>query len=168
MLAFEDYTDYAGTSWRNVVAEEAEVIFLLLFFIEMSVKIIAMGFCAVEGTYLRDPWNWIDFVVVITGVAIFVPFMPQVSSLRTFRVLRPLRTLSSMPGLDVLWALYCNLCLGWSMLYSLLFAFAISVSWVFSCLAGLHFHCKATKFPVEGEWPDGGSGRTCSVSHPFR
>lgn len=85
---------------RMTIANEyAEVIFNVLFTAEMSIKIVAMGFITSKGTYLRDGWNLLDFVVVFVGWLSYVPGIANLSSLRTFRVLRPLRTLSSIPGM---------------------------------------------------------------------
>ena len=30
-------------------------------------KIIGLGFYQQECAYLREPWNWLDFVVVVLG-----------------------------------------------------------------------------------------------------
>lgn len=42
-------------------------IFAAIYTVEMILKIIAKGFCMHKYAYLRDPWNWLDFVVVILG-----------------------------------------------------------------------------------------------------
>ena len=53
-----------------------------------------------EYSYLRDPWNWIDFFIVITGVLYFIPhFKLNINSIRSFRLLRPLKALSSLPSM---------------------------------------------------------------------
>jgi len=31
-------------------------------------KIIAMGFIIHKNSYLRDTWNWLDFIVVVVGI----------------------------------------------------------------------------------------------------
>ena len=46
---------------------QAEVVFNILFTIEMGIKIISLGFCTTKGTYLRDYWNVLDFVVVLVS-----------------------------------------------------------------------------------------------------
>jgi hypothetical protein len=51
----------------NQVIEVLDVIFLLVFIAECVMKIIAYGFFASKNTYLRDVWNWLDFIVVVTG-----------------------------------------------------------------------------------------------------
>jgi len=51
----------------NPVIETLDLIFLVIFSIEMVLKIIAMGFVMEAHSYLRDPWNILDFSVVILG-----------------------------------------------------------------------------------------------------
>lgn len=41
--------------------------FLILYTIEMSLKIIGLGFIFNRGAYLRDAWNVLDFVIVATA-----------------------------------------------------------------------------------------------------
>ena len=36
-----------------------------IYTFESLVKILARGFCVGEFTFLRDPWNWLDFVVIV-------------------------------------------------------------------------------------------------------
>lgn len=54
-------------SWRNTVVEQSEPVFTTLFTVEMTIKILAMGFIVGPGTYLRDGWNVLDFIVVVAG-----------------------------------------------------------------------------------------------------
>lgn len=74
--------------------DNVEIPFTVIFTLEAILKIIAMGFIFGKGSYLRDGWNWIDFIVVISGILTSVPDVPKVSFLRAFRVLRPLRSLN--------------------------------------------------------------------------
>ncbi|KAH0627619.1 hypothetical protein JD844_003596 [Phrynosoma platyrhinos] len=65
-------------------------------------KILARGFCLNEFTFLRDPWNWLDFsVIVMAYMGEFIE-LGNVSVLRMFRVLRALKTISIIPGLKVI------------------------------------------------------------------
>lgn len=49
--------------------DEAEFFFLAIYTIEMIIKIIAKGFALNKYTYLRNPWNWLDFLVITSGYA---------------------------------------------------------------------------------------------------
>lgn len=35
-----------------------------IYTFESLIKIIARGFCLEDFTFLRDPWNWLDFTVI--------------------------------------------------------------------------------------------------------
>jgi voltage-dependent calcium channel L type alpha-1C/voltage-dependent calcium channel L type alpha-1D len=48
--------------------EKGGVIFTLIFTMEAILRIIAMGFFKHKNSYLKDPWNWLDFTVVCIGV----------------------------------------------------------------------------------------------------
>jgi voltage-gated sodium channel type XI alpha len=41
-------------------------VFALIFIIEAILKIIAKGFILNKQSYLRDPWNVVDFIIAIT------------------------------------------------------------------------------------------------------
>ena len=85
---FEIYSDY----YHNT--------FTIIFTIEMLLKIIAYGFVMEDYCYLRDPWNWVDFIIVISGLLYFIPhFKVNINALRAFRLIRPLRTLSIFPSM---------------------------------------------------------------------
>ena len=47
--------------------ESTEVYFLGIFTVEASLKILALGLILHRGSYLRNMWNIMDFVVVVTG-----------------------------------------------------------------------------------------------------
>ena len=87
---------------RNVVVNESEIYFNIAFTVEMTTKIIALGFWMDENSYLRDGWNVIDFIVVIGGWVGMLPFASNVTAIRTIRLLRPLRTISVVEGMRIL------------------------------------------------------------------
>ena len=67
-------------------------------------KVVAMGFILNEGSYLRDSWNILDFIIIFSGYVgmILAGSGLNLSVLRSFRVIRPLRTISSIQGLKVI------------------------------------------------------------------
>lgn len=79
---------------------DSRYIFLAIYTCEMVIKIIAKGFVLNKYTYLRNPWNWLDFVVITSGYATIGMDVGNLAGLRTFRVLRALKTVSIMPGTD--------------------------------------------------------------------
>jgi hypothetical protein len=55
-------------SFRNFIQESLDPVFSGIFLVECVVKVIAMGFVSHENSYLRDSWNVLDFVIVLTSV----------------------------------------------------------------------------------------------------
>ena len=47
--------------------EDLEPIFMVIFTIEMCTKILALGFILHKNSYMRNLWNMMDFVVVVSG-----------------------------------------------------------------------------------------------------
>ena len=101
-LAIYDYENPKEKSTRNNIVNYVEPFFTLAFTIEATVKIIAMGFVMEKGAYLRDPWNWLDFIVVVTSWLSVFPSMANVSFIRTFRLFRPLRSFTSFPAMKAI------------------------------------------------------------------
>ena len=66
----------------------------------------------IRGAYLRNSWNRLDFLIVMLGVADYVPGVAATgsSAVRTVRVLRPLRSINNIPELrDIVTALIRSL-----------------------------------------------------------
>lgn len=65
----------------------------------MGLKVLARGFILDKFTYLRDPWNWLDFLVIVMAyLTIVIEDLGNLSVMRTFRVLRALKTVAIIPG----------------------------------------------------------------------
>uniref|UniRef100_A0A8C0HFF6 Sodium channel protein n=1 Tax=Chelonoidis abingdonii TaxID=106734 RepID=A0A8C0HFF6_CHEAB len=73
-----------------------------IYTFEVLIKILARGFWLNEFSFLRDPWNWLDFSVIAMAYAGEFTDLGNVLALRTFRVLRALKTISILPGLKVI------------------------------------------------------------------
>ncbi|KAG7455504.1 hypothetical protein MATL_G00257440, partial [Megalops atlanticus] len=83
-------------------AKYVEYTFTAIYTFESMIKILARGFCVGPFTFLRDPWNWLDFSVIIMAYVTEFVDLGNVSALRTFRVLRALKTISVIPGLKTI------------------------------------------------------------------
>ncbi|XP_058414210.1 sodium channel protein type 8 subunit alpha isoform X9 [Diceros bicornis minor] len=83
-------------------SKNVEYTFTGIYTFESLVKIIARGFCIDGFTFLRDPWNWLDFSVIMMAYITEFVNLGNVSALRTFRVLRALKTISVIPGLKTI------------------------------------------------------------------
>ncbi|XP_061092055.1 sodium channel, voltage-gated, type I-like, alpha isoform X6 [Conger conger] len=83
-------------------AKNVEYTFTGIYTFESLIKILARGFCVGKFTFLRDPWNWLDFCVIVMAYVTEFVDLGNVSALRTFRVLRALKTISVIPGLKTI------------------------------------------------------------------
>ena len=78
-------------------------IFTVIFFFEMCIKWLALGFVA----YFTNAWCWLDFVIVMVSLINFVAALAGAGSvqafktMRTLRALRPLRAMSRMQGMRI-------------------------------------------------------------------
>jgi voltage-dependent calcium channel L type alpha-1D len=108
-IALAVYTPFPGSDSNatNEFLENFEYVFLVIFTGEAILKIIAYGFLLHPGSYLRNGWNFLDFVIVVIGAfSIILMFFSlqgffDVKALRAFRVLRPLKLVSGVPSLQV-------------------------------------------------------------------
>nr|XP_028603310.1 sodium channel protein type 1 subunit alpha isoform X2 [Podarcis muralis] len=82
--------------------KNVEYTFTGIYTFESLIKILARGFCIDGFTFLRDPWNWLDFTVITFAYITEFVNLGNVSALRTFRVLRALKTISVIPGLKTI------------------------------------------------------------------
>uniref|UniRef100_A0A672HIN6 Sodium channel protein n=1 Tax=Salarias fasciatus TaxID=181472 RepID=A0A672HIN6_SALFA len=77
-------------------------VFTGIYTFEATVKVLSRGFCVGHFTFLRDPWNWLDFMVISMAYLTEFVDLGNVSALRTFRVLRALKTITVIPGLKTI------------------------------------------------------------------
>ncbi|XP_023557966.1 sodium channel protein type 11 subunit alpha [Octodon degus] len=81
----------------------SECIFTAIYILEALIKILARGFILDEFSFLRDPWNWLDTIVIGSAIADFIPDAKfSMLSLRTFRIFRALKAISVVSGLKVI------------------------------------------------------------------
>nr|XP_033473383.1 sodium channel, voltage-gated, type I-like, alpha isoform X2 [Epinephelus lanceolatus] len=79
-----------------------EYTFTAIYTFESLVKILSRGFCIGKFTFLRDPWNWLDFSVIVMAYVTEFVSLGNFSVLRIFRVLRALKAISVIPGLKTI------------------------------------------------------------------
>eukprot|EP00752_Nemacystus_decipiens_P001936 g1865.t1 len=140
----------AEGSWRNTLLYETEIFFTVMFALEFVLKVIAQGFVFGRGAYLRDSWNVIDFLVVVTSLLASIPGMPTTSAIRVFRVLRPLRSISALPGLQrLVVSLLRSVPQLVSVIALLQFIFIVFGTFGIQIFAGKqHSRCRLTPYPV--------------------
>ncbi|KAI2663692.1 Sodium channel protein type 8 subunit alpha [Labeo rohita] len=52
-------------------SKQVEYTFTGIYTFESLTKIVARGFCIDDFTFLRDPWNWLDFMVISMAVSVW-------------------------------------------------------------------------------------------------
>lgn len=75
------------------------------FIIEAFMKIISQGLVQHKNAYLRNNWNLVDFMVVLSSIFEIIITLaygndvPSFKMLRALRVFRPLRTFKRVPSM---------------------------------------------------------------------
>eukprot|EP00736_Rhodelphis_marinus_P011724 Rmarinus@m.8052 len=104
----QEFSERNGGAGKTVVTV-LDALFTFVFTLEFFVKVVAWGFIGTESAYMRDPWNRLDFIVLLPSLIHFAlllafgeaPGLNAFKSLRTFRVLRPLRMIKRFAGLKI-------------------------------------------------------------------
>ncbi|CAF4861906.1 unnamed protein product, partial [Rotaria socialis] len=94
-------TNCVFMTMRNA-PEVNEYVFTFIYTLEALTKCVARGFILEKYTFLRDAWNWLDFIVITLAYITFFINLGKVAVLRTFRVLRALKTVAVVPGLKTI------------------------------------------------------------------
>ena len=107
LLASRDYRGNYNPNFEsdwNAKIDIIDNVFTIIYILECLCKIAVMGFNGHRYAYLSDPWNKLDFAIVIISLLNFVPaFDPGfLKALRTARVLRPLKSISKLTAMRVL------------------------------------------------------------------
>uniref|UniRef100_A0A3Q3EGK2 Ion transport domain-containing protein n=1 Tax=Labrus bergylta TaxID=56723 RepID=A0A3Q3EGK2_9LABR len=99
VLALEQHLPGEDKTPMSKRLEKTEPYFIGMFCLEAGIKIIALGFVFHKGSYLRNGWNVMDFIVVLTGAHMNISV--DLRTLRAVRVLRPLKLVSGIPSLQI-------------------------------------------------------------------
>ncbi|XP_069051756.1 voltage-dependent P/Q-type calcium channel subunit alpha-1A isoform X3 [Lepisosteus oculatus] len=101
VLALEQHLPDGDKTPMSERLDDTEPYFIGIFCFEAGIKILALGFAFHKGSYLRNGWNVMDFVVVLTGILATAGAEFDLRTLRAVRVLRPLKLVSGIPSLQV-------------------------------------------------------------------
>lgn len=91
----------------SLIFDILDTLFNSIFIVECVIKILSLGFIMDKGTYLRDSWNKLDFLIVLFSLFDFNTLITKYTAttivnqnlgflrvLRMLRILRPLRLIS--------------------------------------------------------------------------
>nr|XP_046192715.1 voltage-dependent T-type calcium channel subunit alpha-1H-like [Oncorhynchus gorbuscha] len=109
-------------STERVFLSVSNFVFTIIFLAEMTVKIVALGFCWGKQSYLKSSWNVLDGILVFVSLVDILVSLALTGGnrilgilrvLRLLRTLRPLRVISRLsPGLKSLFKGKFYLCEG--------------------------------------------------------
>ena len=80
----------------------------MFFILEAVIKIIALGFVIGKDAYLKESWNILDFVIVVSSILnwffdyFFKKSFSFLRGFRALRALRPLRMISKDEGMKTI------------------------------------------------------------------
>jgi len=130
-----------------------------VFAVEALLKIVEQGFWKHKNSYLRDGWNWIDFIVAVLGlVELFLSTLfaslPSLGPVRMLRAFRPLKSINSIPSMRrLILTLLTSLPALANVVLFLLFVFILFGILGVHTFAGVtYFRCRLTPQPVGGKW----------------
>jgi voltage-dependent calcium channel N type alpha-1B len=157
-LASEDPVD--ENAQINIILNKIDYFFTAVFTFEMLTKMVDLGIICHPGSYFRDIWNALDFVVVscalfsyiFSGSEAAAKNLSTMKSLRVLRVLRPLKTIKKIPKLKaVLDCVIISLQNVFNiMVVYILFMFIFAVVAV-QLFKGRFFYCNDLSKRTEGE-----------------
>ncbi|CAH8533900.1 unnamed protein product [Schistosoma rodhaini] len=101
VLAMEMHLPSNDKTALSEKLEQTETYFLIIFCVEALLKIVALGFAFHRKAYLRNIWNIMDFIVVVTGLLAYI--LPNLNqpAVRALRVLRPLKLVTGFESLQI-------------------------------------------------------------------
>ncbi|XP_053550714.1 voltage-dependent T-type calcium channel subunit alpha-1H [Bombina bombina] len=102
--------DIHPLSMERIFLSVSNYIFTAIFVVEMTIKVVALGFVSGENAYLQSSWNVLDGLLVFVSIIDIIVSMASdggakilgiLRVLRLLRTLRPLRVISRAPGLKL-------------------------------------------------------------------
>ncbi|XP_037835455.1 voltage-dependent N-type calcium channel subunit alpha-1B [Kryptolebias marmoratus] len=165
VLALEQHLPASDKTPMSERLDDTEPYFIGIFCFEAAIKIIALGFAFHKGSYLRNGWNVMDFVVVLTGILATVGSDFDLRTLRAVRVLRPLKLVSGIPSLQVVLksimkAMVPLLQIGLLLFFAIVMFAIIGVEFY---MGKFHHTCFKPTGEIAVDWPCGleSPARTC-------
>ncbi|XP_053193705.1 voltage-dependent T-type calcium channel subunit alpha-1H [Scomber japonicus] len=102
--------DIQSHSTERVFLSVSNYVFTVIFLAEMTIKVVAHGFCFGKQSYLQSSWNVLDGLLVFVSLVDILVSLAYTGGnrilgilrvLRLLRTLRPLRVINRAPGLKL-------------------------------------------------------------------
>jgi Ion transport protein len=110
---------------------EFELFFIYFYSIEFGIKICALGAFLNRDGYFRDPWNILDFIILLSmWISLVSSSKVTLNALRSLRVLRTLRNITAIKGMKAMILALINsikpLISAFMILFFFIFIFAVA------------------------------------------
>jgi hypothetical protein len=132
----------------------------VFFIFEGILKIIAQGLLKHKNAYLRNGWNIIDFIVVVSSFYEIMTLLVveqngyKINFMRLFRVLRPLRSVKRVPSMRRLVSIMLRSLpeLVNTLIFMLFFFIVFGIIGIQTFHGAVYHRCRLTETPVDGLW----------------
>ena len=175
LLAAEGPPDSLPKDTQQTFDNINDVLFLI-FLVEFASKVIGYGFMFPPKSYLKNPWNKLDFVVIVGSVVNYLG--GNAGFVRLLRCLRPLRIINRNEGMRVIISAVVNslavnlgvLALsGLGLLMFGILGVALFAGGMYSCNCSYTYpdglSPSNTQFLVDGSWVDIATGEQCTEAN---
>lgn len=164
LLGFLDFTTPHKISESLERFGRFQLYFALYYFIEAVLIILAKGFTGSSTSYMKDPMNWIDFFIAITGLLYNVmDAFRFLSVIRLYKIIRSIKQFKLFKGInemvEVMTISLKSLLSVIGLLYFMIFLMGIFVLNVYS--GTTDYRCRVTPLPSNGAWPTSDVMRNC-------
>ena len=126
--------------------------FLIIFILEFFIKSVSLGFIIGENTYLTDPWNWLDFIILISGFIDIVTGF-KLKTLKIFSLFRIFKVIKIFPNIRRFLLTFIESLIQLTSVYFLFFISIIIFSIIGLTLFKGRFHylCRLEEEPINGK-----------------
>ena len=104
-LAVDSYISPTKNLILNFISNKFDYFFTIVFTLEALIKSIALGFIMNKGSYLRESWSQLDFIIVcfsLVDLSLDGTNLTFIKILRLVRILRPLRFISHNQNMKII------------------------------------------------------------------
>ncbi len=98
LLTLDDASLDSNSKTANIIYI-VDLVSIVIFSLEMMIKLIGFGVYQQRGSYFQNGWNRLDALVVVTGIVSFAS--PQAKALNILKALRPIRIMARSENIKV-------------------------------------------------------------------
>ena len=145
---------YSDLEISNPIYYIIELLFVILYFINFSIKQISFGLFIHKKGYFNDLWNIFEFSQLIIGIICSFPKMRKNKYICWFRGLRPFTLIKDIPQLNLIFSsVLMSLKEMINVFILLLFIFLSYSILAVNIWSGIYYRrCRINPFPINGSF----------------